>query len=175
LDRLPLGRGELWPSASSVQLKEHQVFLFYSSIGIIYPNTYGFSTIATGSVFATAIIGGCLGGAFAKWTDRFYLRAALKAPSGHPPPEARLYSTCLGGILVPASLFMFAWTARPNVHWMVSIVALVLFNLGTYPIYNAGFSYIGDSYEEWASSAIAAQSLLRNTLAVRVLYAMRRG
>jgi len=65
-------------------------------------------------------------------------------------------------LVVPISLFWFAWSGRPEVHWMVPTVALVFFNSGVFPIYLATFSYLADSYEQYGSSAIASQSFLRN-------------
>jgi hypothetical protein len=40
---------------------------------------------------------------------------------GFAPPEARLPSSMIGGILLPIGLFWFAWTAAPkSIHWIVS-------------------------------------------------------
>lgn len=37
----------------------------------------------------------------------------------------------LGGFLLPAGIFWFAWTAYPvSIHWIVSIIATVPFGFG---------------------------------------------
>lgn len=53
---------------------------------------------------------------------------------------------------------MFAWTARPHIHWIVPCIALVGVNFGIFPIYAGVYTYIGDAYEKYSSSAQAAQA-----------------
>lgn len=59
---------------------------------------------------------------------------------------------------------MFAWTARPGITPWVSMVAVIGVNFGIFPIYAGVYTYIGDAYEQYSSSAQAAQALLRNIL-----------
>ncbi|KIM74413.1 hypothetical protein PILCRDRAFT_828255 [Piloderma croceum F 1598] len=140
------------------------VFLLFSSVPLVYKQ-YGFSIGETGSVMVTAVIGAFFGTFAAMWQDHLYHRDGKLTPHGRAPPESRLYGACVGGVIVPISLLWFAWGGRPGVHWMVPSVALVLFNFGLFPIYLATYSYLTDSYEQYGSSAIAAQSFLRNLFA----------
>jgi len=55
-----------------------------------------------------------------------YQQRLAKQPAGIAA-EQRLWATMLGTLLMPISLFWFAWTARPGVHWMVSLVAAAFF------------------------------------------------
>ncbi|KAF7974621.1 hypothetical protein HWV62_11598 [Athelia sp. TMB] len=137
------------------------VFILYSSVPLIFAQ-YGFSSGQTGSTFVTVIIGAVFGVLAARVQDRLYQRDGAKTALGRAPPESRLYAACVGGLVVPVSLFWFAWSGRPEVHWIVPTIALVFFNFGVFPIYLATFSYLADSYEQYGSSAIAAQSFLRN-------------
>lgn len=41
-------------------------------------------------------------------------------------PEARLYIACLVGLLLPSSMFIYAWTANPNIFWMWPVVGLTV-------------------------------------------------
>lgn len=51
----------------------------------------------------------------------------LDQMNGFLPPEERLPMVILGGILLPVGLFMFAWTSPPNIHWIVPLIATVIF------------------------------------------------
>ncbi|POY70051.1 hypothetical protein BMF94_6938 [Rhodotorula taiwanensis] len=76
-------------------------------------------------------------------------------------PEARLYSSLIGGLLFPAGAFILAFS-QDRGHWMGPIVGLTLIFLGIYTIYLAVFSYLADCYTIYASSALSGQSLCRN-------------
>ncbi|KAL2024915.1 hypothetical protein VTK56DRAFT_3614 [Thermocarpiscus australiensis] len=79
-------------------------------------------------------------------------------------PESRLYFTCLTSTLLPAGLFVFGFTARPDTHWIAPAAGLCLATMGILSIYLAVFNYFADAYHQYASSALAAQSFCRNVL-----------
>lgn len=47
-----------------------------------------------------------------------------------PEPELRLPPAMVGSVLVTVGLFWFAWTTYPSVHWIVPIIATVVFSTG---------------------------------------------
>ena len=61
-------------------------------------------------------------------------------------------------------LFMFGWTATPDVHWIFPSIAIALATMGIFFILLAIFNYLADNYGLYASSAIAAQSFCRNVM-----------
>ncbi|KZP13901.1 MFS general substrate transporter, partial [Athelia psychrophila] len=147
------------PRASFLILRRWGVvFILYSAVPLIYVQ-YNFSYGQTGTTFVTVIVGNFFGVFLARWQDRLYQRDGEKTALGRAPPESRLYAACIGGLVVPVSLFWFAWSGKPGVHWIVPTIALAFFNFG---VFLATFSYLADSYEQYGSSAIAAQSFLRN-------------
>ena len=40
--------------------------------------------------------------------------------------EARLYIACVASITLPAAMLMFAWTARPDIPWIVPAIGLTV-------------------------------------------------
>lgn len=58
-----------------------------------------------------------------------YYRKVAEATGKRPPPEEHLRKGMAGGILVPAALFWFAFTVRPEIHWSVSLVSVWLSHL----------------------------------------------
>ena len=73
-------------------------------------------------------------------------------------PEARLYLSCVQTTLLPIGLFWFAWTLAPPIHWIAPTMAIGCATMGLYSIYLAVSNYLTDTYDRYASSALAAQS-----------------
>lgn len=82
-----------------------------------------------------------------------------------PNPEARLYSACTIGCLLPIGLFWFGWTSSPSQHWILPAMAVGCVTMGIYSIYLSSLNYFADTYHRYASSALAAQSFCRNFFA----------
>ena len=74
----------------------------------------------------------------------------------------RLPLACLGGPLYVISLFWLGWTASPNVHWIVPMLAGVPFGVGFMLIFMALLNYVTDAYEVFAASAMSATSCCRS-------------
>ena len=91
-----------------------------------------------------------------------YAKEKAKLPPGQlPAPEVRLPSMILGGILVPFSLFIFAWTATPKIHWAVPVIFSSFFGAGYVMIFTSILLYLIDSYSLYAASAVAGNSVMR--------------
>jgi hypothetical protein len=119
------------------------LFGFFACEPYVYSNTYDFSIGEAGLVFlATGI--GCLLATylFVEINKRTYVRQALdRMEKNDPrpvPPEERLYPAMFGCFLVPTGLFWFAWTARPNIHWIVPTLSFIVFNCGNLMVFDTG-------------------------------------
>jgi MFS family permease len=93
-----------------------------------------------------------------------YLRTASKNKErpGKPIPEGRLYTSIPGSLLFTAGLFIYGWTCRPSVHWIVPAIGITIVGVGIYSIYMGVVNYLTDAYEKYAASALSAASLGRN-------------
>lgn len=52
-------------------------------------------------------------------------------------PEKRLETACIASVMAPIGLFIFAWTARADVHWIGSAIGSAIFvaaNLVTFQV-----------------------------------------
>jgi len=67
-----------------------------------------------------------------------------------------------GSVIIPISLFWFAWTSYPSVPWIVPIIASGFFGLGIYIVILSILNYIVDSYQTYSASALAGVILVRN-------------
>ncbi|QRV87327.1 major facilitator superfamily transporter [Ceratobasidium sp. AG-Ba] len=83
-------------------------------------------------------------------------------------PEARLPFMMFGSVLLPFSLFIFAWTSLPHVHWIGPTIAGVPFGAAMVTVYISANSYIIDTYQRYTASAVAAKTFLRSIVGATV-------
>jgi DHA1 family multidrug resistance protein-like MFS transporter len=79
--------------------------------------------------------------------------------------EHRLVPAILGSFLIPIGLFIFAWTARASIHWIVPLIGVVIFVVGTFFILQSIFVYLPLSYPKYAASLFAGNDLTRSSMA----------
>ncbi|OJA21192.1 hypothetical protein AZE42_01354 [Rhizopogon vesiculosus] len=136
------------------------LYILLESISGEFKSVYGFDVGETGTVFVTMTIGSLLGYLANVYQERMYHKYVHRKAQ-----EARLYIACVASIVLPTGMLLFAWTARPNIPWMVPLVGLTFFWASAFVIYQVVFVYLADCYGPYASSALAGQSLCRNILA----------
>lgn len=101
------------------------LYAFFSAFPIIF-SAKGFNEGEVGLAFVGIGIGICLATLIDStyWTSS-YVKLAHKL--GHkPPPEAHLRKGMVAAVIGPISLFWFAWTCQPSVHWAIPIVSFFL-------------------------------------------------
>ncbi|KAH9986480.1 major facilitator superfamily domain-containing protein [Xylariaceae sp. FL0662B] len=80
--------------------------------------------------------------------------------TGPPLPEWRLPPMILGGVLLPPSLFWFAWSG--DVHWISQALAMYFIGLNLMLIFISGIAYIVDVYQIHANSAMSIHIIVRS-------------
>ncbi|PPR06166.1 hypothetical protein CVT24_000713 [Panaeolus cyanescens] len=128
-----------------------------------------------GLVLAADCVGAFLGASTNPIQERLY-----KKYHARKGPQARLFVSCVAGLVFPLSMFIFAWcttdgvfTAPPiggSTQGTISaliglLIALTIYIWSVFMIYLATFNYLADCYGTYASSALAAQGLFRNVTA----------
>ncbi|KAF2235189.1 MFS general substrate transporter [Viridothelium virens] len=151
-----------------VALNFATIYNFYAAFPYVFSEAYDFDLGEIGLTFLGMGIGVLLASAGIVLIDRhFYRKRFQKARlrGEKLAPEHRLYIAMVGSILLPVSLFWFAWTARPGVHWISPIIAEVFFGAGILLVFMACLLYLADTYgPRYTASAMAANHLLRYTL-----------
>lgn len=90
-------------------------------------------------------------GLFAVWHFTYYEPLYAKM-GGRVPPEERLWPGIIGAFCIPICMFGFGWTATGSIHWIVPIILSGFFSIGTFGLFNAGLSYLGDCYPNYIAS-----------------------
>lgn len=137
-------------------------YSLYTNFQAIYGELYGFDTTTVGLMY----LGPGLGFLAAVWflvpkIDTIYNHLA-RQNNGEAEPEYRLPLANVGAVLIPSSLFIFAWTVQYKVHFAVPLVTTVFFGLGMITILNTCQNYYIDSFQKYAASAIAAGAVFRS-------------
>jgi MFS family permease len=140
------------------------LFLFFSAVVQTFSASYGFNTMQTGLVQLALTVGAAIGTLINPLQDWLYLRTASrnKERPGKPIPEARLYTSIPGSLLLTAGLFIYGWTSKPSIPWIVPAIGVAIVGVGIYSIYMGVVNYLTDAYEKYAASALSAASLGRN-------------
>jgi hypothetical protein len=157
-------------------------FMFNSAFGLVFGKAgYGFGPLGIGCCFLGVVAGISLGPIAGIWQERYYQRqvrnedksteASDTTPllDAGPPkpryiPEARVRLGKLAAVLLPISLFWFAWTSPPqyNIHWIVPLLATVLFGFSFFTLIFMMAVYTEEAYMVYSASALAGIGLVRN-------------
>lgn len=146
------------------------LYTFIVGTPYVFTKTYNFSVGQQSLSFFGLVIGALCATAALIIMDHFiyqpkYLRFRLTFPNLEFPPEHRLYPSMIGSLIIPAGLFTFAWTARPEIHWAVPIMAQGFAMLGSMLTYVSANMYMVDTYGPmYGASAAGANSLVRYVL-----------
>lgn len=140
------------------------IYGFIIGFELVYGQVYEFSVGTANLPFFGVFVGALIGYAALPIQRAYERRAASRLSEGEETePEIRLF-WLLTAPLFPISLFWFAWTAVPGVHWSSSVVAAGLFGFVSHIIFVAVSDYTASCYSLYAASAIGAQSLFRELL-----------
>lgn len=138
-------------------------YSLYTQFESIYKSTYGFSTVQIGLVYMAP----GLGFLSAVWflvpqIDKVYNNLSEKHGEGRP--EYRLPIANVGAVLIPISLFAFAWLIEFEVHWFLTLIPIFFYGIGQVAVFNCVQNYYIDSFEKYAASAIAAGAFFRSLI-----------
>ncbi|PLB54107.1 MFS general substrate transporter [Aspergillus steynii IBT 23096] len=131
----------------------------------VFESVHGMNAGLSGLTFFGLVIGQLLGCTLVLLQQPAYVRK-LVANNDVPVPEWRLLPPIIGGPVFTVGVFWFSWTAfTPSIHWLSPTAAGVLIGFGILCIFLPCFNYLVDSYLPLAASAVAANIILRSTVA----------
>ncbi|RDW79686.1 multidrug transporter [Coleophoma cylindrospora] len=139
-------------------------YSFFEVFPLVYPPYYGFSIGLIGVVF-TCILVACLIGVgvycLYLWT---YLIPDIKK-NGLRAQESRLIPALFACFGPTIGLFIFAWTARPDVHWIAPTIGITVYGASVFIVMQCIFVYVPLSYPQYAASLFAGNDFLRSSFA----------
>ncbi|KAE8451640.1 hypothetical protein EG329_003097 [Mollisiaceae sp. DMI_Dod_QoI] len=140
------------------------VYLNFAAYPIEFEQVRGWSPLVGSLPFIATFIGALFGGIFVYYNNRYYIKQ-LQANNNKPVPEARLRPMMVGSVTMVGGLFVFAWTSSPKIHWIGSCIGAVIMGFGFFCLFQGGVTYLVDTFQMHAASALAAGTLLRSVFA----------
>ncbi|KAF3940639.1 hypothetical protein ABW19_dt0210505 [Dactylella cylindrospora] len=141
------------------------LFLFFPALAWSFGTQYHFDRRESGLIFISNIVGILIGAiAFILIDAKIYKprQMAEAAKGGRAPVELRLVGAMVGSVGLPISLFVFAWTCRASIHWIVPVIFIAPFGFGMILIFISCTTYMVDTYQyKTSASALAANGVLR--------------
>ncbi|KAL9007487.1 MAG: hypothetical protein Q9173_007257 [Seirophora scorigena] len=139
-------------------------YSFFEVFPLVYPPMYGFNIGEVGVVFLCVLVG-CIGGVAAYVAYlHFHLTPDIRA-HGPRAQEHRLVPA-LGCVFGPViGLFLFAWTANPDIHWIASVIGITIYAASSFVIFQCIFVYVPLSYPTYAASLFASNDFFRSSFA----------
>lgn len=143
------------------------LYLTFEVLPLMFGRAYNFSSQANGLVFFSISIASVIATVVAIFQDRALTTSTsrLSKFTRRDQPEGRLFFACGESLLLPIGLFWLGATTNHAIPWIVPVLACGCITLGIFSVYLAVFNYLADTYQTYASSAIAAQSFTRNVFA----------
>jgi DHA1 family multidrug resistance protein-like MFS transporter len=139
-------------------------YTFFEVFPLIFPSQYGFNLGEIGLAFLSCQVGATIGlSIYCAYLHWYMIPDNLH--HGLRQQEHRLVPAILGSFLIPIGLFIFAWTARASIHWIVPLIGVVIFVVGTFFILQSIFVYLPLSYPKYAASLFAGNDLTRSSMA----------
>ncbi|GAD98239.1 hypothetical protein PVAR5_6930 [Paecilomyces variotii No. 5] len=139
-------------------------YSFFEVFPLVYPPIYQFSLGLTGTTFV-CIIPGCMVGIAIYVAYQFFWLIPDIKKNGLRAQEHRLVPSLYAVFFPTISLFIFAWTTRSSIHWIVSVIALSLYATSQFIVFQTIFVYIPLSYPQYAASLFAANDFSRSAFA----------
>ncbi|KAL8682899.1 MAG: hypothetical protein Q9186_001062 [Xanthomendoza sp. 1 TL-2023] len=139
-------------------------YSFFEVFPLVYGPMYGFNIGQTGIVFLCVLVACILGIiAYASYLY-FYLVPDILA-HGLRAQEHRLVPAliCVFGPVI--GLFIFAWTADPDIHWIASVIGITIYCATAFVVFQCIFVYVPMSYPNYAASLFASNEFFRSSLA----------
>ncbi|PYI00263.1 MFS general substrate transporter [Aspergillus sclerotiicarbonarius CBS 121057] len=139
-------------------------YSFFEVFPLVYIDMYHFNLGQMGLVFLSIAVAL----AIAVPLYFIYLNKVFEPEirtQGLGSPERRLIPALFACFLPPIGLFLFGWTSRPSVYWIVSVVGILIYTIGIFMVIQCIFIYIPMTYPQYAASLFAGNDLMRSALA----------
>ncbi|KAH7146972.1 major facilitator superfamily domain-containing protein [Dactylonectria estremocensis] len=156
------------PAVMFVQVYSAIVYGIYYSyfevFPLVYPVFYDMNLGQVGLVFLCIVIG-CIVAILAYGSLLYFVVTPRMKKVGMGPQENVLLPGLPSSFGPTLGLFLFAWTARTSIHWIVPTVGVSIYAGSVFIVLQCMFLYIPLSYPQYAASLFAANDFFRSALA----------
>ncbi|KAK9899322.1 MFS general substrate transporter [Cystobasidium minutum MCA 4210] len=145
-------------------------YLFFESYPLVYQGIYGFSFQVSSLGYLAFLVGGLIA-CFSYLTYCAIKFGPIFKRGEMPVPEQWLDASLVSTLLPPIGCLIYAWTARHSVHWIASLIGVMLFGGANFVTIQCIFSYVLSVYPAYGASLLAGNDFLRSSVAAGLLFA----
>ncbi|KAK7956022.1 cycloheximide resistance [Apiospora aurea] len=138
-------------------------YSFFEVFPLVYPVYYGMNYGQIGLLFLCVMVACLIGVVVYVSYLYFYMDPRVRA-RGFPVQETRLVPALIAAFGPTVGLFIFAWTARPDVHWIAPTVGITVYGATVFVVMQCVFVYVPLSYPQYAASLFAGNDFFRSAL-----------
>ncbi|KAK1237769.1 hypothetical protein MKX07_003605 [Trichoderma sp. CBMAI-0711] len=120
-------------------------YSFFEVFPLVYPVFYGMNLGEVGLVFLCILVSCIIGIVIYTAYLYFYMNPRIEK-YGWPVQEDRLIPALPASVGPTIGLFLFAWTARASIHWIVPTIGITIYGATVFIVMQAIFVYIPLSY-----------------------------
>ncbi|KAJ5827238.1 hypothetical protein N7447_004001 [Penicillium robsamsonii] len=139
-------------------------YSFFEVFPLVYPVDYNMNLGQTGLVFLCIMVACILGIAIYGSYIYFWMNPRIRR-FGFPPNEDILIPALPASFGPIIGLFVFAWTARASINWIVPTIGITIYGVTVFILMQCIFLYIPLTYPKYAASLFAANDFFRSALA----------
>ncbi|KAE8548214.1 hypothetical protein EYB25_010008 [Talaromyces marneffei] len=138
------------------------LYLFFTTIPAVFETQYNFSPGLSGLAYIGIGAGFFLGLIIVGTTNDRIVLKMMKNNGGKYEPEMRLPTMIIFSAIAPISFFWYGWSADKHVHWIVPIIGMFPYGLAMMGLFLPIQTYVIDSYQTYAASAVACLTATRS-------------
>ncbi|KAH7273204.1 major facilitator superfamily domain-containing protein [Fusarium solani] len=139
------------------------LYLWFELFPFVFGGIYRFDATQQALTFFGILVGAVLSvSAYLLWLY-FVYQPRVADPETIVQPEDRLRPGQVGAICIPVCLFVFAWTSRESIHWIVPIIGSGFFAPGFYLTFQSILNYLGESYPQHVAGVFAGNTFFRSS------------
>ncbi|KAH7094278.1 multidrug transporter [Paraphoma chrysanthemicola] len=139
-------------------------YSFFEVFALVYPEIYGFNIGETSIVFTCIIVGCFIAVAIHFSYLKWYLIPDIMT-RGLREQEHRLVPAIFASVGPTVGLFLFGWTAKASIHWIVGVIGITIYSASCFILLQCIFTYVPMSYPQYAASLFAGNDFCRSLFA----------
>jgi MFS family permease len=141
------------------------LFLFFTTIPSVFKTQYNFSAGLSGLAYLGIGAGFFVGLLIVGLTNDRIVLNMMNSNNGKYEPEMRLPMMIVFAAIAPISFFWYGWSTGKHVHWIVPIIGMFPYGLAMMGLFIPIQTYVIDSYQTYAASAMACFTAMRSLFA----------
>ena len=139
-------------------------YSFFEAFPLVYIDLYHFNVGEMGLTFLSITVGVIIS-IILYYAYIWYVMEPEIRKYGIGEPERRLIPALIASILLPTGLFIFGWTGNGEIHWIVTVIGILIFTMGVFILMQCIFVYLPLVYPQYAASLFAGNDFARSLLA----------